>query len=263
MKKGLFCVALLGVCAMTAQAAFVTPGFGLLVDQGEEADWAQPISNSDLIAAAIGTELAGDTGWHPANPANGDSLNANGLPAFTDGVAEIGSGVTGLLNDFPGQGAPTKRVQYDFGSATDIGQINVYTGNNGRDGRIFHTYTVEFSTDNGANWSTPIYVQSHDSGTINNAGQNQWRTVLSRLYKPGDRLVDDATNVRFDFYAVDNGGGQMRDAYDGINPFTGFDDGLTFAFVSPLLWEIDIKVPEPGSMALLAMGSLALLRRRR
>ena len=32
----------------------------------------------------------------------------------------------------------------------------------------------------------------------------------------------------------------MRDPFDGINPFTGTDDGLNAAFVSPLVWEIDV-----------------------
>jgi hypothetical protein len=32
----------------------------------------------------------------------------------------------------------------------------------------------------------------------------------------------------------------MRDPFDGINPFTGTDDFLTAAFVSPLVWEIDV-----------------------
>ncbi len=32
----------------------------------------------------------------------------------------------------------------------------------------------------------------------------------------------------------------MRDPFDGVNPFTGTDDGLNAAFVSPLVWEIDV-----------------------
>lgn len=258
MKKSVFGIVLVALFATVAQAGYVTPGYNLLVDQGEESDWSYPISAGDLIAGQIATELAGDTGWHPAN-----ALPQDQLPAFTDGAGLLASGLTGLMNDFPGAGLPAKRVQYDFVSPTDVSLIKVYSGNNGRDGRVFHTYTVEFSADNGANWSTPIYVQSHNSNTLNNAGNNAWRTVLSRLYVDGDRLAEDITNIRFDLYSVDNTGGQMRDPYDGVNPFTGFDDGLTAAFVSPLIWEIDVIVPEPGTLALLAMGGVAVLRRRR
>ncbi len=32
----------------------------------------------------------------------------------------------------------------------------------------------------------------------------------------------------------------MRDPFEGVNPFTGADDGLSAAFVSPLVWEIDV-----------------------
>ena len=56
----------------------------------------------------------------------------------------------------------------------------------------------------------------------------------------------------------------MRDPYDGVNPFTGADDALSSAFVSPLIFEIDvIEVPEPASVLLLALGGLPFLRRRR
>lgn len=255
MKKVFMCMALVGALAASAQAGFVTPGYGLSVSQGETGDLAYPVTTGDLISGMIATELPGDLGWHPANTAPADQL-----PAFTDDV--LNSGLAGLLND-NNPGVPVKRIQYDLSGATDIGKIKVYSGNDGRDGRVFHTYTVEFSTDNGSNWSTPIYVQSHDSNTINNSGNNQWRVVLSELTNPSGKLATAATNVRFDFYSVDNTQGQMRDPFDGVNPFTGFDDTLTAAFVSPLVWEIDVLVPEPGTMALLAFGGVALLRRRR
>jgi hypothetical protein len=258
MKKILTGLALAGLLATQAQAAFVTPGFNLIVTQGEEGDLASGALNDDLIHLAIGTELPGDQGWHPANPASvNGSLDPNGLPTLTDGV--INSGLAGLLNDFPPADAPTKRVQYDFGSPEDIGQINIITGNDGRDGRVFHSYTVEFSTDNGVNWSSPIYVQSHDSGTVNPG----WRVVQSQLFDAGNLLASGATNVRLDFYGVDNTLNEMRDGFAGVNPFTGFDDGLTAPNTSPLLWEIDVFLPEPGSLVLLGFGGLALLRRRR
>lgn len=32
----------------------------------------------------------------------------------------------------------------------------------------------------------------------------------------------------------------MRDPFNGLNPFTGVNDGLTAPIASPLVWEIDV-----------------------
>jgi hypothetical protein len=246
-------IIVLAAAAMLATTA--NAAINVAVTQGDDADLAVLYSSTDLIEGMMATELAGDTGWHPAVS---DPLDK--LPAFTDGAGVRATGLTGLLNDFPGAGVPTKRIQYDLLGPSDIGEIRVFSGNNGMDGRVFHTYTVEFSSNDGADWSTPIYVQSHPSGTINDG---DWRVVLSQLSDTGGPLATGVTNLRFDFYSVDNTGGEMRDPFDGVNPFTGADDGLTAAFVSPMIWEIDVmEVPEPTTIALFALGLLLLGRRR-
>lgn len=56
------------------------------------------------------------------------------------------------------------------------------------------------------------------------------------------------TNLQFNFYSVDNTLGEMRDPFDGVNPFTGVDDTLTAAFVSPLIYEIDVIGGVTGDM---------------
>jgi hypothetical protein len=203
--------------------------------QGEEANLAAPYSNTDLIQGLIPAVLSGDRGWHPANQ---DPLDQ--LPAFTDGTGIRFTGLTGLLNDFPGAGNPTKLIEYDLGGVFRIDEIRIFSGNNGRDGRVFHTYTVFISRDNGQTFDFVAYVQSHPSGTLNNSQFNQWRVVLTQLYNPLDTIARGVTHIRFHFYSVDNTGGQMRDPFDGTNPFTGTNDGLTAAFVSPLIWEIDV-----------------------
>lgn len=216
--------------AITAHAQIT-----VTVTQGEETDLAATYSSTDLIQGLIPTELPGDRGWHSVNT---DPLDQ--LPAFTDGEGLRATGLTGLLNDFPGAGLPAKLVLYALPVPSDIDEIRVFTGNNGRDGRVFHTYTVRFSSDWAQTFTEPVYVQSHPSGTLNNAANNLWRVVLSQLTNTSGRLASEVTHIEFDFYSVDNTGGQMRDPFDGVNPFTSTDDGLNAAFVSPLVWEIDV-----------------------
>lgn len=230
-----------------------------------EVDLAANYSSTDLLQGLIPVELPADRGWHPVNGNPADQL-----PAFTDGAGVLPSGLTGLLNDFPGAGAPAKSIQYTLGAPSDIGGINVFSGNNGRDGRVFHTYTVEFSSNAGADWTPAIYVQSHASGTINDAAAG-WRNVLTMLGDSSGTLATGVTDLRFNLYAASNTQRQMHDPFDGINPFNGVDDGLVAAFESPLIWEIDVfapssdVIPEPSSLLLLGSGLgglLPLLRRK-
>lgn len=209
------------------------------------------IAAGDLISGQIGLELAGDQGWHPANTGAADRL-----PAFTDDAGILGSGLTGLLNDFPPAGAPTKRVQYTLSGPTDIAKIQILSGNNGRDGRVFSTSAISASTNGGGSFTPIGYFQSDLSGTVN--ANQQWGSTLVEIVGGGAPLVTGATNLIFDFYAVSNTQGEMRDPFDGVNPLTGVDDGLAAAFESPLIFEIDVlAVPEPAACGLF-LGGLAL-----
>ncbi|MCX8091148.1 MAG: hypothetical protein N3I86_09515 [Verrucomicrobiae bacterium] len=231
MKRYLPLLALvgaLGVSSLRAQPV-------VTVTQGEEWNLAASYEAGDLIQGLIPEVLPGDMGWHPANT---DPLDQ--LPAFTDGIGIRHTGLTGLLNDFPPAGQPAKLIRYALPVPADVQEVRMFTGNNGRDGRVFHTYTVRFSSDGAQTFSGLIYVQSHPSGTLNNAQFNQWRVVLSQLTDASGWLARGVTHIEFRIYAVDNTQGQMRDPFNGVNPFTGLNDGLTAAFVSPLVWEIDV-----------------------
>jgi hypothetical protein len=212
------------------------------------------ISVGDIIAGQLGTEQAPLLGWHPANTSPVDQL-----AALTDGSGLLGSGLTGLLNDFPGAGIPAKTVRYSF-AATDISSLKILSGNNGKDGRIFSTTVVQYSDNGGNSFSTLGYFQSDPSGTIN---PGTYASTMLTIYDDASPVLRaGVTDIIFQLYAVDNTGGEMRDPFDGVNPFTGIDDTFSAAFVSPLIWELDVvQVPEPSTAALVGLGLLAVWRR--
>jgi len=211
------------------------------------------IATDDLIAGQLGTELAPLYGWHGAN-----GMLADQLPAFTDGAGLLASGLTGLLNDFPASGTPAKTVRYSF-AAADIASLRVLSGNQGGDGRVFSTTVIRYSNNEGGSFNSLGYFQSDPSGTINSG---QWRSTLVTIFDDSNAtLLSGVTDIIFELYAVDNTGGEMRDPFDGVNPFTGADDGLTAPIASPLVWELDvIAVPEPSALVLLGLGLLTLWR---
>jgi len=271
MRKSLWAVTAIAVMTASASAAIVS---NTTHDHGALGTPGVPVSSivsGDLLESAAGTQSNAATGWHGAAPAEPERFQA-----LTDGTGPI-TGLTGLMNDnMPNQVVNT--FSYTLAAPSDITEIQVVTGNFGSDGRIFSTFVVEASTDNGSNWAGvggaggTGYYQSDPSGTINAPGNggnlsgdpnDPYEETLVSIFDDGGGLLGSGvTDIRFHFFSVDNTGGQSRDPYDGVNPYTGVNDGLSAAFVSPLVWEIDV-LPEPTSLMLVAFGGLGLLRRRR
>ncbi len=253
-KSILLCAALAALMAAAPAGAYNVVVYQAL----DEPSLALQPSSDSVIRGMIGTLLAG--GWHPVNTNPADQL-----AAFTDGALMSASGLSGLLNDFPGSGNPANVVQYDLLAPVDVAQIRVFSGNH-FDGRAYHTYTVEFSDNGGFTWTNPIYVQSHPSGYSNNNNFPNLKRAVSVLSDPSGTLMAGVTNVRFSLYSTSNTQGWMWDPFDGVNPFTGVDDGFPAAFESPLILELEvIPVPEPGTLAVLGsalLGMGAMLRRR-
>ena len=186
------------------------------------------------------------------NPASGNPTNPNGLAAFTDDDGYL-SGLTGLLNDFPTLGSPVKLIQYDLAAPIDIEKIGILSGNlNNADGRIFSTSVIRYSINGGADYSLLGYFESAPLGSINNEqgvpGSTEDHALHLEIFDDASTvMIAGVTNLQFDFYAVDNTQGQYRDPFDGVNPFTEIDDGLTAAISSPLIWEID-AIGQSGSV---------------
>ncbi|MGQ9651888.1 MAG: hypothetical protein ACUVXJ_17425 [Phycisphaerae bacterium] len=254
----------IGLVTVGAGAAVTSATTHSPIKSGNPGSTDDYISSTDCLQGKIPAVLPGDMGWHPANT---DPLDQ--LPAFTDGAGMRPTGLTGLLNDW-GYANPVKLVAYDMTgtdcNALGVARINIHSSNN-IDGRIFSTTVIKYSMDGGSNYSLLGYFQSDPSGTINSDGHpnsiNMKSTMVSVFDDLGAAIIPaGVTNIEFDLYSVDNTQGEMRDPFDGVNPFTGVDDGLTGAFESPLIMEIDVfAVPEPAGLLLLALGSL-LLRRR-
>ena len=226
----------------------------------ENTSLSSMIAVGDLISGQNGVELAGDLGWHPANPAAPNSTLPEGLPAFTDDVNN--TGLFGLLNDFPPGGRP------DQASSVLAGRSEGYQRDSNPVGQQRQGWSrlLDDRYQHVDQWRRQLFdagILSIDlSGTVNSG---QWGSTLVEITNgAGGALATGVTHVIFDFYAVDNSQGELRDPFDGVNPFTGVNDGFNAPISSPLIWEVDvIGVPEPTAAALAAMTLVGVAVQRR
>ena len=269
--------AIMGVLGVAANASLAATTLSVSHDASPVAFNGQ-LSSSDLVQGVTAVEKVtgdgfytaleytnglglpvDDSGWHPANPAVGASGHPFGISTFTDGAGPKGA-VDGLLNDFPGDGVPTKRLVYDLGGSFDIGQINILGGNaNDPDGRAMITAVIRVSTDGGTTWTdldgnggtvsydakpfedsnlTTVdgaafdipngsYFQSDSTGTVNDGIGNSWQSTFMEITDDSSAvLAAGVTHVNVEFYSVHHTDNTIEDPFFGVNPFTGIDDNI-------------------------------------
>lgn len=251
-----FPVTSIGAVTSTSQHGPAADSFNSLISS---TDLIQGRQTADVDVVELPMDSLGNPvlpGWHPANTDPADQL-----AAFTDGTGLRASGLSGLLNDanLPDpNGYAAKVVQYPFTTPIDVGRINLFAGNRfNADSRVFVSAYVEYSTNGGFSFQPLGYFRSDPSGNINDATNPASTfnpavksTLLSIFDDASATMASGVTDLVFNFYAVGADidpasatRGIHGDQFDGVNPLTGNDDGIRSAFVSPLIFEIDVLTP--------------------
>lgn len=237
----------------------------------------EQISSSDLINGISATNEGfvnfGEVDGHESCLV-GSGDPCLGLPPIcnpSEGFLQCGGVCTGDVTDFTdGQaGALGDAILRDFGRAAiiarfdlpqpkDIGEIRVFAANEDPNavgnGRIFQTYTVEISKNNGASFQQlgPL-VTTGNFGSNNAAGNG---ASLTRVFDDATNvLAAGVTNIRFVMYCVSNTQGLYVDPWQGIaNEDSSYKtvcpdveqqdvDGRRKAVEAPIIKEIDILPP--------------------
>jgi hypothetical protein len=175
------------------------------------------------------------------------------LPNLTDGAA--GMVLNAVLRDYA---RAALIVRYNLPAPTNIGSIVVYAANEDPNapgnGRIFQTYSVEISTNNGGSFTQLGPLVTTGTFGANNAANN--RASFTRLFDNNSQtLASGVTNLRFIFYCVSNTQGFYLDPWQGVTSEDGIyqsecpdaeaedTDGRRKAFEAPIIKEIDVFPP--------------------
>ena len=211
-----------------------TPSIDIDGEIGKTDTLSHQPSSEDALNGIIAEKISG--GFHEITSDYDDRE-----PAFTDGAGL--EQFTGLLRDFPGENTPAWAGFWNLsgGAAVDLTEVRVFSGNAGREGRIFQHYDIYTTGDaepaSDSNWEMlGEEVTCCDFGTDNYENEYEASlTVLTPL--SGDYMATDVTGVRIDFYSVSGTNSLFEDDWDP----GGEDDrdDMPAAFESPLIYEVD------------------------
>jgi hypothetical protein len=207
----------------------------------------------DPLNGNVATKIWG--GFHPAN-----SNSADREPAFTDG-AGLGA-LSGLLMDFPGENVPAWSGFWvlNGGVAVDLTELRVFSGNQGRDGRVFQHYDVFVTADPSpsaaSDWTLLMAEVTSAPFWTSNAG-GEIGATLTRVTNPaGGALAADITGLQLAFYAVSRTDRVFHDDWDACS---GDDrDATDAAFESPLIYEVDAYFGSQPDSTSLHVDSIVL-----
>ncbi len=204
---------LMFVFAMTAQAAIITP---------TAATATSSISTDRNLTETI----------------NGDGLSGGGTSG--DILAETHASTGGTTDYWLGTKSVTQVLDFDLGDATNVEAVHIWNYDRGSDDgtsgvwdkRAIASFDIAFSTNGGANYSTPISI----TGLL------------------GFNDIDPPIAVQTFTFAAQTGVTDIQ-----ITNLQNFGDGSWYG-----LGEIRFDtVPEPATLSLLVIGAIGLARRRR
>jgi len=249
-----------GVCVLAlATIAAAAPTY-----TKDSADYGGSLIKSvvadDLLQQAFTTATVEGGSFYPGLGGAGD---------LTDGTWGTGWGAgAAILRDYasaaPGvSGTPAVTMRYDFSIPQNVGEIRVYASNpDGYNSRSYHNYDIEYMVDGDATVYTLLdQVHSTNFGVWNGVnGTEQVEKTATYVYDGAKGLlIEDCVMLRIKLYDVGQTTGGFWDPFDPSDPRD--TDGNNAAFEGSGIREIDV-IPEPASLMLLALGGLAVLRRR-
>lgn len=189
-------------------------------------------SSTDLLQSAAFSSITG-----VSNP--NDTPDPDGANVLRDGIALTNAGYSdgSAYNQdsirVRSDTNPKTSITFNFNTLINISSIDLFHGHSDS-GRDNFQFNVEVSSNGGGSWSTIYDQDSQLPGAT-----SPWYHKTS-VFDDGAADIATAVNsVRINFEAVDAGFGSLS--------------------------EVDINgvVPEPSSLALLGLGGLAMMRRRR
>ncbi|UCG16795.1 MAG: PEP-CTERM sorting domain-containing protein [Phycisphaerales bacterium] len=245
-------IVIAGLCVLAfGTAAMGVPMYDKYKVDGTVGLLPWPIDATDALNGMFGTVEAG--GFHAATPAPGEV-------DLTDGIE--GAGVEAVLADFSN---PSLQIRYDFTTPINVREIRVFASNPGPpyNSRAYQNYDVEYMLDGDpTTYELLDYVRSTEYGNWNGQTEFVGSTATRIRNDSYGWLLQDVVQLRFRFYCVGQTTGGFWDPWDAGHPED--TDGNPAAFEASIIKEIDVidVIPEPASLMLLALGGLALLRRR-